>query len=82
MQYHDMSGEPDPAAAVGSDAIARIKIPQPIQEPDRSHDFVDGRHKENEQAISGHPQGYRVGKLHAAEYAVAERFQLRKESGV
>jgi hypothetical protein len=48
---HDLPGQPDAAAAMGTQAITRIEIPQPIQEPNRSHDCADGRYKKDDQEI-------------------------------
>jgi hypothetical protein len=72
LQCCDLQSERDAAATVGSGAIARIEIPQSIQEPDRSRHSVDGRYEEDEQAIPGHPQRHGLGKLHAAQYPMAE----------
>src|SRR6516164_7077924 len=71
-RMHDLPGQSNTAAAMGTEAIARIEIPQPLQEPNRSHDSADGRYKKDEQKVPRDRSGHRVGKLHAAQHAMAE----------
>ena len=78
MRGGQMPGERDAAAAV---AISRPQpeIPRRFQEPDYPRHAADRGHQGDQREIPEHPQGHGVGKLHAAQHAVAERLQLRSK---
>ena len=73
-----MPGERDAAAAV---AISRPQpeIPRRFQEPDYPRHAADRGHQGDQREIPEHPQGHGVGKLHAAQHAVAERLRLLQQ---